>query len=59
MGVTHLKTHTGKTKKWRIQATAPSSPTPVTGDVYIDNSSGAEAMAIYSVNGWIYLSLKT
>lgn len=58
MGVTHLTTHTGKTKKWRIQATAPTSPTLVTGDVYVDNSAGAEAMGIYKVNGWVFLSLK-
>ena len=58
MGITHLTTHRGKTKKWRIQATAPTSPTPITGDVYIDNSVKSEAMGIYRVYGWVFLSLK-
>ena len=57
MGITHLKIHTGKTKQFRIQATAPTTPTPETGDVYVDNTVGNEAMAFY-ITGWIYISLQ-
>lgn len=57
MGISHLETHTGLTKKFRIQATAPTDPTPESGDVYIDNSAPYEAIGIYKVSGWVYLSL--
>ena len=59
MGVSHLSIHTGKTKKIRAQGTAPTSPTPETGDVYLDTTSGVEALAVYNVNAWVYISLKS
>lgn len=59
MGITHLEIHRGKTKRWRIQTTAPTSPTPVSGDVYVDSTDNAEAVGIYRVNGWVYVSLQT
>ena len=55
--ITNLEIHTGKTKMFRIQATAPTTPTPETGDVYIDNTTGPEAIGIYSIIAWIYISL--
>jgi len=55
---THLEIHTGKTKKVRIQAASPTSPTPTQGDVYIDNTSGAEAFGIYNQSSWILVSLQ-
>jgi hypothetical protein len=58
MGITHLETHRGKTKAFRIQATAPTDPTPETGDVYIDNTDNSEAIAIYAVNVWRAISLQ-
>jgi hypothetical protein len=58
MGITNLDIHTGKTKKWRIQAAAPTTPTVEIADVYIDSSTGSEALAIYSISGWLYLSLQ-
>ena len=56
MGITNLNIHTGQTKKIRAQAAAPTSPTPSTGDVYFDTTAGAEALGIYRVSGWIYVS---
>jgi len=58
MGITHLETHRGKTKRFRIQTTAPTSPSPETGDIYIDSSAEYEAIGIYKVNGWVYVSLQ-
>jgi hypothetical protein len=59
MGVSHLEIHTGKTKKIRAQAAAPTTPKPETGDVYLDTTTGVEALGVYNVNGWVYLSLRT
>jgi len=58
MGITNLDIHTGKTKKYRIQAAAPTDPTPISGDVYIDNTASREAFGIYRVTGWVYISLQ-
>jgi len=57
MGISHLSIFTGNIKKVRVSATAPTSPTPTRGDVYIDNTAGVYAIGIYSGTGWIYLSL--
>ena len=57
MGITNLEIHTGKTKKLRIQATAPTDPSPEMGDAYIDNTAGAEAIGFRTASGWIYFSL--
>lgn len=59
MGITHLEEHTGFTKKLRISATAPTDPAPEAGDMYIDNSTGAEALGVYNGSGWTYVSLST
>jgi hypothetical protein len=59
MGITHLETHRGKTKKLRTSATVVTSPTPETGDVFVDSTPGSEAIGVYKVNGWVYLSLRT
>jgi len=56
MGITHLTIHTGKTKKIRAQTAAPTTPTPITGDVYYDTSTNAQSLGFYRVNGWIYVS---
>jgi hypothetical protein len=55
---THLEIHTGKTKQFRYQASAPTDPTPESGDVYIDNSDGYEAIGIRNQSGWLYVSLQ-
>jgi len=55
---THLETHTGLTKQFRYQATAPTDPTPESGDVYIDNTASREAIGLYRVNGWLFISLQ-
>jgi len=52
-----LNIHTGKTKKWRVESEPPIDPTPSSGDLYIDKTSGKEAIGIYCVNGWVYISL--
>jgi hypothetical protein len=54
--ITHLEIHKGKTKRIRAQEAAPTSPTPETGDVYYDTTPGVEALGIYIVNAWIYVS---
>jgi hypothetical protein len=59
MGITNLETHRGLTKQLRIQAAVPSSPTPTAGDVYLDNTAGAEALGIKTESTWIYVSLQT
>ncbi len=56
MGQTHLEIHTGKTKEIRAQTSAPTSPTPGTGDIYLDTTSNAEAIGIYVSSGWVYVS---
>lgn len=58
MGITNLTIHTGLTKKYRAQATAPTTPAVETGDVYVDTTAGREAFAVYGVSGWLYLSLQ-
>lgn len=58
MSITHLETHRGKTKRFRIQDAAPTSPSPETGDVYIDSSDKYNAIGIYRVNTWVYVSLQ-
>lgn len=55
---THLEIHTGKTKQFRIQAAAPTDPTVISGDVYIDNTAGNEAIGMYGASGWLYVSLQ-
>jgi hypothetical protein len=55
---THLEIHTGLTKQFRAQAAAPTDPAPESGDVYVDNTAGVEAVGIYRVTGWVYISLK-
>jgi hypothetical protein len=55
---THLEIHTGQTKKLRIQASAPTDPTPTSGDVYIDNTTDREAIGIRNASGWLYVSLQ-
>jgi hypothetical protein len=57
MGITHLEIHTGLTKQFRAQAVVPSDPEPETGDVYVDNTSGSEAIGIFIVNSWSFLNL--
>jgi hypothetical protein len=57
MGITHTNIFTGKIKKVRTQATAPTDPTPERGDMYVDNTVGAYALGIYNGNGWIFISL--
>jgi hypothetical protein len=59
MGISHLEIHTGKTKQFRIQATVPTDPDPETGDVYIDNTVGGEALGIFNLTSWVFLSLQT
>lgn len=58
-GKTNLDIHTGQTKQLRAEATAPTDPTPTTGDIYVDSTSGVEAIGIYCINAWIYLSLRS
>lgn len=53
--ITHLEIHTGKTEAIRASTSAPTSPTPETGDVYLDTSSGVEALGVY-LSGWNYIS---
>lgn len=55
---THLEIHTGRTKRFRIQAAAPTDPAVESGDVYIDNTTGREAIGIYGASGWLYVSLQ-
>jgi len=57
MGVTHLDIFKGRIKKVRVLATAPTSPTPTRGDMYVDNTAGVYALGIYSGMGWLYISL--
>jgi len=57
MGITHLDTHTGKTKELRVSATAPTTPTPVVGDIFVDSTAGSEALGIYTGTSWVYVSL--
>jgi hypothetical protein len=54
---THLETHRGLTKKFRIQADVPTDPTVAAGDVYIDSTAGAEAIGLYNGTSWVYKSL--
>jgi hypothetical protein len=58
MGITHLGTHRGKTKKLRTQTSNPTTPTVVTGDIYVNKTTGREAIGIYGASGWLYLSLQ-
>lgn len=58
MGVTHLEIHTGKTKKLRVSASNPTTPTPISGDIYFNDTAGSEAIGIYGASGWLYLSLQ-
>jgi len=55
---THLEIHTGKTKKVRVQAAAPTSPTPTSGEIFVDNTAGSEAIGLRDHRGWLYVSLK-
>ena len=58
---THLEIHTGKTKKLRAQASAPSStdyPDLGSGEIYVDNTAAREAIGIRNATGWLYLSLE-
>lgn len=55
---THLEIHTGLTKQFRYEATAPTDPDPETGDVYIDSTAGVEALGIFKITGWVYISLR-
>jgi len=55
---THLEIHTGLTKQLRCQTTTPTSPTVEPGDIYIDSSSGAEAIGIRNESGWVFISLQ-
>ena len=57
MGVSHTNIFTGNIKQVRIQATAPTSPTPERGDMYIDNTAGAYALGVYTGAGWVFISL--
>ena len=59
MGISHLEIHTGKTKQLRYQTATPTDPTVESGDVYIDTSAGSEALGIYRVTGWVYVSLQS
>jgi len=54
---THLETHTGKTKKLRYQTTPPTDPTPVSGDIFLDNSVGATNLSIKTESTWISINL--
>lgn len=56
---THLEIHTGLTKQFRIQATPPTDPTVESGDAYIDNTVGGEALGLYGASGWLFISLQT
>jgi hypothetical protein len=58
MGISHLETHTGKTKQFRYQASAPTDPTPEPGEVYIDSTSGSEAIGLRNQSGWVFISLQ-
>ncbi len=53
---THLEIHTGKMKKIRAQVAAPTSPSPITGDIYFDTSTNLEAIGIRVSSGWVYIS---
>jgi len=55
--VTHLETHTGKTLKVRVQATAPTDPSPQPGDMFVDNTASSEVLGIRNESGWVYVSL--
>lgn len=57
MGITNLNIHSGKTQKIRVTDTAPTDPTPTTGDVFADSSSGTEAIKIFLTNDWSSLGL--
>lgn len=54
----HLEIHTGLTKQLRISTATPTDPTPEPGDIYVDSSTGSEAIGIHNQSGWIYLSLQ-
>lgn len=56
--VTHLEIHTGLTKQLRVSATPPTDPAPKAGDIYVDNTPGAEAIGIRNESGWVYISLQ-
>ena len=57
MGITNLDEHTGLTKELRVLAVPPTEPTPVAGDIYVDSTTGGEAVGIYNGTSWVYLSL--
>ena len=57
---THLEIHRGKTKKLDAQSIAPTAsdyPDLGPGEIYVDNTSGNEAIGIRNQAGWVYLSL--
>lgn len=56
---THLEIHTGLTKQFRIQTATPTDPTVMSGDIYVDSSTGSEAFGIYGASGWLFISLQT
>ena len=58
MGITNLDIHTGLTKQFRYQAVPPTDPTPEAGDVYIDSTTGAEAIGIRNESAWVFISLQ-
>lgn len=57
---THLEIHRGKTVKLDVQDIAPTAtdyPDLGPGEIYVDNSTGVEAIGIRNQSGWLYLSL--
>jgi hypothetical protein len=54
---THLETHRGKTKELRTAASAPTDPTPESGDIFVNSTSGSETVGIRTQSGWVYVSL--
>jgi hypothetical protein len=56
MGITNLTINTGKAEAIRAQAATPTSPSPESGEIYFDISSGAEALGFYKTSGWVYVS---
>lgn len=58
MGITHYSIHTGKTKAIRAQASAPTDPSPETGDIWFDSTDGAQSIVVYSVNAWLFTGMQ-